>query len=325
MRWTALVALSLVLGLCTKPTLSTAAEPSRLPHVYEIGVLGAGKQEYAVEPMKVLRAAMADLGWSVGRIHYIERWANRQDERLPAIATELVSLKVDVIVALDSSSVRAAMRATDRIPIVFPLAWDPVAEHLVASLSHPAGNVTGVSAMAPELYAKELGLLKEAMPTLRRVGVITDSTNPSAGEMVKALQTAGAQLGIELNFIDIRGSGGLVAHLDQVVPVGIEALTGFVTHPEAKEQCMRFAIENRLPLVGYADEPPGLLSLEIDEMKMFRRGASYIDKILRGSRPSELPVEQPMEFRFTINVKTANALGLTIPESLLIRANDVIR
>jgi putative ABC transport system substrate-binding protein len=179
--------------------------------------------------------------------------------------------------------------------------------------------------MAPELYAKELSLLNEAMPRLRRVGVITDSANPSAREIVTVLQTTGARLGIELSFIDIREPGGVAAHLAQLVPLGIEALTGFVTHPDAKEQCIRFATENRLPLVGYTDEPPGLLSLEIDEIGMFRRSASYIDKILRGRRPSELPVEQPMEFRFIVNLRTANALGLTIPESLLIRANDVIR
>jgi putative ABC transport system substrate-binding protein len=324
MHQTALVALSLVLALCMMRS-PVAAELPQLPHVYEVGVLGAGKPEYAVEPMKALRAAMAELGWRAGRLQYIERWANRQYERLSAIVAEMVLLKVDIIVALDASSVRAAMRATDRIPIVFPLAGDPVAEHLVASLSHPGGNVTGVSAMAPELYAKELSLLNEAMPRLRRVGVITDSANPSAREIVTVLQTTGARLGIELSFIDIREPGGVAAHLAQLVPLGIEALTGFVTHPDAKEQCIRFATENRLPLVGYTDEPPGLLSLEIDEIGMFRRSASYIDKILRGRRPSELPVEQPMEFRFIVNLRTANALGLTIPESLLIRANDVIR
>jgi putative ABC transport system substrate-binding protein len=324
MRWKTLFALSFILAFWSAMSPSSAASPRRAL-LAQIGILGAGKQEYSVAAMNALRSGLTDLGWNERRVHLIERWTNGQDERLRAFAAELVELNVDVIIAVDSESVRAAMRATRRIPIVFPLAWDPVAENLVASLGRPGGNVTGLSAMAPDLYAKELILLKEAIPSLRKLGVVTDSAKLDSREMVKALLTTGGELGVELTFVDIRPLAGLEGRLYQMTAAGVEALTGFVNHPAAREQCIRFAVANRIPLVGYTDNPPGLLSLEIDELAMIRRSASYVDKILRGTQPSELPVEQPRQFHFIVNLKTASALGLAIPESVLLQADEVIR
>jgi putative ABC transport system substrate-binding protein len=312
-----------IVGTLLPAATSFAAEPPRPGHVYRIGLLNGGTPD--ADSLKAFRAGMADLGWNEKNIQYVERWGNGRIERLPALAAELVSLKVDVIVAFRDRSTQEAMRATRQIPIVFPLGWDPEGARLVTSLARPGGNVTGLSLMAPDLYAKEFTLLKEAIPRLRKVGVIIDSTSPDAAGIARALQTAAKKHGVELKMVEILPLDGLDSRLKEMIGAGVQAITGYVYHGEIKERLIRLGIANRIPLAGYTDGLPGLLSLEVDEVQMVRRSAQYVDKILRGANPGELAVEQPTKFRLDINVATAKAFGIAIPQSLLLRADNLIQ
>jgi len=244
---------------------------------------------------------------------------------LPELASELVALKVDVIVAAGDASVHAAIGATRKIPIVFPISSDPIGERLISSLAHPGGNATGESYLAPDLYAKELSHLKEAMPGLRKVGVVTDNSDPSNEGIVKALQTAAKTIGVELKMVDIRPLDDLDARLNAMNSAGVQAITGYVLYPGALEKLIRFGIANRVPLAGYTEGLPGLLSLEVDDIQMTRRSAYYVDRILRGANPGDLAVEQPTKFQLIVNLKTAKVFGLAIPQSLLIRATNIIQ
>jgi len=178
--------------------------------------------------------------------------------------------------------------------------------------------------MAPDLYAKELALLKEAVPPLRRVGVLADGENPSSIEIVRAMRTTGQSLGVEVIVVDIRPLADLDERLREIAD-GVQALSGFVNHPDVKDRCIAFGLRHQIVLAGYTDGPPGLLSLEVDEVEASRRAASYVDKILRGANPSGLPVEQPTRFKLIVNLQTANTFKLPIPTSLLLRADEVIR
>jgi putative ABC transport system substrate-binding protein len=268
---------------------------------------------------------MADLGWDGRSTELVERWANARPERLPGLAAELLALNVDVIVALGDTSVLAAMRATRHIPIVFAFSDDPEGAKLVTSLARPGGNVTGLSYMGPEIYAKELSFLKEAMPGLRKLGVVTSSANPSADAIIRALRNTAETLGVELKIVDIYPLDSLDLRINEMAGAGVQAITGFVLYSLVKDRLIRFGIANRIPLAGYTDGLPGLLSLEIDELQMARQSARYVDKILRGANPGELAVEQPTKFLLFINLTTAKAYGITIPRSLLLRADNVIQ
>lgn len=305
------------------PSLAADARPST--RVYHVGVLANSSPEQLAEPMGALKSALRELGWKDDRLKFTERWANRHREKLPTLANELVEIPVDVIVAFGTSSVEAAARATRTIPIVFPLGWDPVGEKLVQSLGRPGGNVTGLSLMAPDLYAKELTLLKEALPALRRVGVLTDAENPNSAEIVHAMRATSAKLDVDIRTVDIRPLETLDERLRQIAGDGAQALTGFVNFPDVLEKCIAFGLSRHIVLAGYTDRPPGLLSLEVDEIEITRRAAVYVDKILRGARPSDLPVEQPTRFKLIVNVRTASEFKLVVPNSLLLRADEVIR
>lgn len=305
------------------PSHAIDAPPS--VRMYRIGVLSTGPAQHLAEPLAALKSGLRELGWSDTRLAFAERWANGQREQLPILANELVALPVDVIVAFGASSVEAAMRATRTIPIVFPLGWDPVEEKFVRSLGRPGGNVTGLSLMAPDLYVKELAFLKEAVPVLRRVGVLVDADNSSSEEILGAIRAAGPALGVEIHSVDIRPLDGLDERLRRIADDGVQALTGFVNYPEVRDKCIAFALAHRIVLAGYADGPPGLLSLEVDEVQISRRAAVYVDKILRGANPGDLPVEQPARFKLIINLQTARLFKLVVPDTLLLRADDVIR
>jgi len=315
----------LVVGILLSASASFAAEPRSPGRVYRIGWLADGSAKGGAEYMEAFRSGMADLGWRGGNTEFVERFANRHTEQLPGLAAELVALNVDVIVAFGDASIRAAMRATRQIPIVFPMAWDPEGEKLAISLARPGGNATGLSLMAPDLYAKELTFLKEAMPGLRKVGVVNDSTDPSAEGVAKALRATAKTLGVELKMVEIQPLDSLDSRLNDMIGAGVQAITGFVETPVARDKFIRFGIANRVPLAGYTSGLPGLLSLEVDQVQMARRSARYVDKILRGANPGELAIEQPTEFLLFINLTTAKEFGLSIPQSLLIRADHLIR
>jgi putative ABC transport system substrate-binding protein len=248
------------------------------------------------------------------------------EDQLPALAADLVRLKVDVIVTGATPSALAAKRATQTIPIVALWVGDPVASGLVASLARPGGNVTGMSLFAPELFAKGLQLLKEAAPKISRVGVLMDPTNPGQLALDKDVQAAAKVLGVKAQRIDVKTGADLDSALAAARRERAEALLVFPVFVNY-QRLAEFAIKNRLPTItmGQAFSRPGMLmSYGPNFAEQFHHAGTYVDKILKGAKPADLPVEQPTKFELVINAKTAKALGLTIPSSLLLRADKAI-
>jgi putative ABC transport system substrate-binding protein len=255
-----------------------------------------------------------------------------REERAPALAAELVRLKPDLIIAAPLANVRAVKQATSVIPIVFFGVIDPVARGLVASLARPGGNVTGLTDSLMEMDGKRLQLLKEAVPTVSRVAVLEYSSggppNP-ASWWRRELEAAAPTLGVTLQFYNVRGPEDFEGAFTAMTTARAEALyvMGFSFFEFHARRIVELAAQNRLPAV-YGDTPlvtaGGLLSYAVNARDIRRRGAIYVDKILKGAKPADLPVEQPTKFELAINLKTAKALGLTIPPTLLMRADEVI-
>ena len=273
---------------------------------------------------------MRELGYVEGTNAIIEaRFADAKAERLPAIAAELVRLKVDVIVAGGAAAPREASKATATIPIVMTSGGDPVAAGLVASLARPGGNVTGLATTSPELSGKRLELLKQAVPGLARVAVFWNPANPSHGQALRAAEDAARTLGLELQPLEFRVREHFEAAFQAAKRANAGALIAFddtVTFRH-RNVLVSQASNVRLPVMyGFREsaEAGGLIAFGPNLADLNRRAAAYVDKILKGTKPSELPVEQPTTFDLVINMKTARALGLTIPPSLLLRADQVI-
>ena len=281
--------------------------------------------------VEAFRQRLRELGYTEGQNIAIDyRWAEGQDERLPELAADLVRLKVDVIVAGNTASTLAARRATQSIPIVMVGTGDPVEAGLVASLARPEGNVTGLSTLRPDLEGKRLGLFKEAVPRLSRVGVLRDPGNPVAKSYLESIEAAAHASRVTLEpLLEVRGIEDLERALPKIAgarPQGlfVEASRTLFAH---RRRIIQFAASNRLPATypyrEYVDAG-GLMSYAPSFVDMYRSAAAYVDKILKGAKPADLPVEQPTKFELVINLKTAKALGLTIPPSLLTRADQVI-
>jgi putative ABC transport system substrate-binding protein len=296
---------------------------------YTIGYLSAGSL-VLVEATAAFTDALRELGWIEGKnVAFERRYAENRLERLAEFAAELVHLNVDVIVVEGTLAPLAAKRATSTIPIVMAVAGDPLGSGLVESLARPGGNVTGMSLMAPDLGGKRLELLKELLPRLGRVAVLWNATNRYAALVYKQTQAAGRTLGIEVQSLEVRGpddfDGAFATarqqHSDALITVE-DPLTG-----SYRERIMHFAAVDRLPsLHGLREEvvAGGLISYGANFEDLFRRAAGYVDKILRGVKPADLPVQQPTKFELVINLKTAKAFGLQVPPSLLARADEVI-
>jgi putative ABC transport system substrate-binding protein len=287
-----------------------------------------------VDPPSPERAAFLDglraLGYEDGRNVVIEYRSARSDaEMLPFLADELVASKVDVIVAVGTPPAVAARKATATIPIVFLFLADPVGTLLVESLVRPGGNATGMSSLAAELGAKRLDLLKETLPRLSRVAVLWDSGFLIDSEL-NSIQATARSFGIAVQSVDIGGHPDLTAAFATLVQTRPDALlvtTNLRTH-QYRNIIADFAIRQRLPtMFGRRDfvVSGGLMSYATDFSALSRRAASYVDRILRGVKPADLPVEQPTQFEMVVNLKTAKMLGITIPQSILIRADEVIR
>ena len=266
-----------------------------------------------------------------GRTVTIEyRWAEGNPERLPSLATELVRLKCDVIGASGSPGVRAAQQATNTIPIVIlAILVDPVKAGFVASFSRPGGNITGVASQYEEIVAKQVQLLTEAIPGISRLGLLRDAGNPGARLTATAAADAAAQLGLNARLIEVRQPGEFesafqAARAGRAQAIHILPSPFFSAHRRA---LIKLADTNRLPALyefrQYVEDG-GLMSYGVDIRDMYRRSASFVDRILKGARPGDLPIERPTKFELVINLKTAKALGLTIPPSLLARADQVI-
>lgn len=276
------------------------------------------------------RQGLRDLGWIEGKSISIEyRDAGGQLDRLFPLAAELVALNVDVIVTVDTPPTQAAKQATDTIPLVVAVSADPVGAGLVKSLAHPGGNTTGLALLAPETDQKALQYLKEMLPKTNRVVMIVDPKNRGMMLRLKAIQTAAPELAIELQSIPALTSSELVEALTATARQPPDAL--FVVSPiyaAYRNEIVNFATKMKVPILfdssGLAGEPGALLSYGTDISDLFRRAATFVDKILKGTKPADLPVEQPIKFELVINLKTAKTLGLQIPVPLLGRADLVI-
>jgi len=309
--------------------LSFSVEAQQLAKVPRIGFLGGGSPSSEWPRIEALQQGLHQLGYIEGKNITIEyRFAEGDVGRYPDLAAELGALKVDLIVVGTRRGAQAAANVTKTIPIVFVGVSDPVRTKLVASLARPGGNLTGLSLLAPELSGKRLELLKEAVPGIARVAVLW---NPTAlGSSLKAMQAAAPSLGVQIQPLEVRSSTDFESALQAAAKerAGALALTPDPLFNSNRKRIVDLAAKNRLPAM-YPDsafvEAGGLMSYGPSVIDLYRRAATYIDKILKGIKPADLPVEQPMKFDFIINLKTATQIGVTIPPNVLARADKVIK
>ena len=308
------------------PLAAWAQNSGKLP---TIGVLGGATPLAESQRVAALVQRLGELGWIEGRTVAIEyRWAEGRSARLAEIAVEFVRLNVDVVLATGTAPAFAAKQATSAIPIVFAFAGDPVGTGLVASLARPGGNVTGMSNQATDLAAKRIELLREIVPRLRRLAVMANVAYPAAALEMGEVQAAASTLGVEVSAFDVRESKdlgpafeALKSQAEALFLVGDPLMTANRTRITA------LALAAQVPTIyvhGEYVSAGGLISYGANFPDLFRRAAEVVDKILRGTKPADIPVEQPTKFDLVINLKTAKALGLDIPATLLARADEVI-
>jgi len=319
-----------ILGTAAALPLAThAQQTAKLPRV---GWLSPGSQTSDQNFLASFRDGLRELGWMVGQNIAIEsRWADGKFERLPDLAAELVRLKVDVIVANVTQASLAAKRATTTIPIVMVGVGDPLGSGLVDSLARPSGNVTGPSSMLAEASAKQLALLKETVPSASPVAVLWNPANPVwQASALKQTEAAARAMGLRLQLLEARGPDELESAFAAMTKERASALfvPADIIFVRYAQQMADLAARHRLPaMYGFREhvEAGGLMSYAASFSVMFRRAAAFVDKILKGAKPADLPVEQPTKFELVINIKTAKALGITIPQSVLQLADEVIR
>jgi putative ABC transport system substrate-binding protein len=308
------------------PLAARAQQPEKIAI---IGYLDVGPASARVDRVEALRTGLRDLGYVEGKNIAIEfRWAETV-EQLSDLAADLVRRKVDVIFAISSTMVEPARQATSTIPIVFATHADPVGIGHVASLARPGGNITGLSMLLTDLVAKELEILTEVVPQAKRIAVLWNSTTPSLPPAMKAVDAAGQQLGLQLIKVPAQASEEFDGAFALMARERAEALLAvasplFVTH---RARLAELARTHRLPAMFGSKEnvqAGGLISYAADLTDLHRRAATYIDKILKGAKPDQLPVEQASKYELVINLKTAKALGLTLPPLVLARADEVI-
>jgi putative ABC transport system substrate-binding protein len=318
--------ISLLGGAATWPLTARAQQAGKLP---TIGLLGSGTPSTQSQRVAVFVQRLRDLGWVEGRNVAIEyRWAEGRRERADEIAAEFARLKVDVIVTSGAVNIIAAKQAAPATPIVFAVTADPVAAGLVASLARPGGTITGLSSQGTDYAGKQIDLLRELAPALRHLGVIANTGSPGATAEMRAFEDTARKLNFEVSVSEIRKA-------DDIAPA-FEALRGRVDALDVvpdpltlsyRLQLTSLALAARLPTIYGRREYPevgGLMSFGPSLEDLYRRAAAFVDKILRGTKPADIPVEQPTKFELIINLKTAKAIGLTVPPTLLARADEVI-
>jgi len=299
--------------------------------VYRIAFLGASSPALESGPIAAFRQGLRELGYIEGQNIAIEyRWAEGQYDRYPAFVAEAVALKVDVIVTEGTPAAIAARDGTRTVPIVMAVIGDPVAAGVVSSVARPGGNITGSSSMSPEIDAKRLELLKELVPGVSRIAVLWNPANPNNRARIPTMQAAAKSLRLTLELVGAGDSEQLEKGFGAIVSARSQALImeSDLALLARRERIVDFATKRRLPgLYAYREfvEAGGLASYAPSYPAMFRRAATYVDKILKGAKPADLPVEQPTRFELVINLKTAKALGLTIPQSVLGRADELIQ
>jgi len=321
---------TILVWLLTTNLLTTVcpadAQQAKVPR---IGFLSPGSLSSVTGRYEAFRQGLRELGYVEGKNIIIEpRYAEGKVDRLPPLAAELVRLKVDIIVTVTTPGVLAAKKATETIPIVFAGVGDPVRGGLVTSLARPGGNITGLSILSPELDGKRLELLKETAPKIIRIAYLWNPVAPGTG--LKGMEVAAPALGLQLQSLEVRRANDFDSAFEAIIRERAHALTA-AAHPvinDHRKRIVDFAAKNKLPAI-YTDsefvDTGGLMFYGVNFAHLYRRAATYVDKILKGTKPADLPVEQPTKFEFVINLKAAKQIGLTIPPNVLVRADKVIR
>jgi putative ABC transport system substrate-binding protein len=321
---------TLTLSLLVAP-LSGTAQPQTIPRIGFLGATSPSDPSEIATRVEAFRQGLHELGYVEGHNLVIEyRWAEGQVERLPALAAELVRLQVEVIVTAGPMDTRHAKHATSTIPIVMTWDPDPIGSGFVASLARPGGNVTGLSTLAPELSGKHLEFLTQLVPGLARVAFLGNTHEPGNAQAWSATETAARALGVQMQFVDVVAPDDIASAFRTVVQERAQAVL-VLTSPVIAvhhRQVIDLARQHQLPTIYHRRqyvEAGGLMSYGVYQRDLDRRAATYVHKILQGAKPADLPVEQPTKFELVINLKTAQALGITIPPTLLFQADAVIR
>src|SRR5262245_52160426 len=321
-----LVICAMFFGLCEA---TQAQQPMKVPR---IGFLGVPPHSAISERIESFRQGLRELGYVEGKNIGIEwRYAEGKLDRLPALAAELVRLKTDIIVTAGPQATRRAKEATVTIPIVMGFDNDPVGSGFVASLARPGGNITGLSTLAPEISGKQLELLKEIVPKLSRVAVLGDSNEPGNAQSLKELELAAGPFKVQLQYLEVLNLKDIENSFQSASKqqrAGAVLLLPGPIMPAHRTEVVNLAVKNRLPAMYFRSdfvEAGGLMTYNVNYNDLFRRAATYVDKILKGAKPADLPVEQPTKFELIINLKAAKQISLTIPPNVLARADKVIR
>jgi putative ABC transport system substrate-binding protein len=308
-----------------------AARAQQARKIFRIGYLGVSSSSLEPHYVEAFRQRLRDLGHIEGESIAIEyRWADGEDDRLPNLAAELVRLNPDIIVTTGTPSTLAAMQATKTIPIIMASSADPVAAGLVANLARPKENVTGFTILGPELEAKRLELLKQTVPSAARVAILRNPSNPAVVSYFEAIKTASQSLRIAVDPVaEVRRAEEFDDAFSAIVSARPDALAVLADRflLAHRKRIVEFAAANRLPsMYPYREyvDAGGLISYAPSNVELFRGAAIYVDKILKGAKPTDLPVQEPTKFELVVNLKTAKALGLTIPPTLLFTADEVI-
>jgi putative ABC transport system substrate-binding protein len=321
----ALFAGALLFALCVP------AEAQQAKKIHRIGFLSSLAPQAVASRTEAFRQGLSELGYAEGKNILVEwRYAEGKTERLPALAADLVRLKVDVIVTGGPAVNRFAKEATALIPIVLPFDNDPVGNGFAASLARPGGNITGFSTHYPEISGKQLELLKEIVPRLSRVAVLGNSTVPGNAQVLREAELAAKTFGVKLQYIEVQNANEIETafrtaskgHADALLVLGSQVVTSHA------KQFAEMAAKSRLPATYWSPEfveAGGLMTYSVSITDLFRRTPIYVDKILKGAKPADLPIEQPTKFELVINLKTAKQIGLTIPPNVLARADRVIK
>ena len=322
-----IIVLTLCVMLFALCVSAAAQQPEKVPR---IGYLGGVSLSANTARHEAFRQGLRELHYVEGKNIVIDwRSADGKLERLPALAAEMVRLKLDVIVTSGASATRAVKEATNTIPIVMTNDPDPVGDGIIAGLARPGGNITGLSALAPELNGKRLEILREVVPKLSRLAVLRVSTGRAVGQ-VRELELAAKALGVTLRYPDVLDSKNIETTfraLSKWRADGVLVLSGGIISAQ-RAQIAALAVKNRLPAIYHEPryvEAGGLMSYGVNFADLDRRAATYVDKILKGAKPTDLPVEQPTKFELIINLKAAKQIGLTIPPNVLVRADKVIK
>ena len=323
MKKAAVPSILVAVVLLAVAVIARAQQPTKVPR---IGFLGT----VAKERIDAFRQGLRDLGWVEGQNITIEYRSDPQQDQLPSLAAELARLKVDVIVTPGASAALAARQATNTIPIVMASNPDPVELDLVASFARPSGNVTGLFNLNAEVGGKRLELLKETVPKISRVAALRHGSGEGSRQQMREIEVAARALTLQLQSLEARGANDYENAFSAMIRERANALI-ILANPQFtidRARLVNLAAEHRLPAI-YADrayvESGGLMSYGPDRSDLYRRAAVFVDKILKGTKPSDLPVEQPIKFEFIINLKAAKQIGLTIPPNVLVRADKVIK